>query len=52
MSILIGLALAITLAFLVLYVTWLFATRIRANQPIAKSFLRWLRDLFDLVSGL
>jgi hypothetical protein len=40
------------LLFLALYVTWLFISRLRAGKPKAKSFGRWLRDLWDLASGL
>jgi len=46
---------AITVAFfllLVAYVTWLFVVRLRAKESPPKSFLRWLRDLFDLAQGL
>lgn len=32
--------------------TWLFVSRIRAGKPKAKSFGRWLRDLWDAVSGV
>lgn len=38
--------------FVVLYATWLFVSRIRAGTPKAKSFGRWLRDLWDAVSGV
>lgn len=31
------------------YVTWLFAVRLRNKASVPKSFLRWLRDLFDLL---
>jgi hypothetical protein len=40
------------LLFMTLYVTWLFISRLRAGKPKAKSFGRWLRDLWDAVSGL
>jgi hypothetical protein len=52
MSIVIGILLAIAVAFLALYATWLFVSRLRAKESIPKSFFRWLRDLFDLASGL
>ena len=52
MSIVIGIVLAILIALLALYVTWLFVSRLRAKESIPKSFFRWLRDLFDLASGL
>lgn len=38
--------------FAALYATWLFVSRIRAGKPKAKSFGRWLRDLWDAVSGV
>ena len=43
--------LAMTL-FLAAYVTWILATRIRSRESVPKSFLRWLRDLYDLALGL
>jgi hypothetical protein len=52
MNIVIGVLLAILIAFLALYVTWLFVSRLRAKESMPKSFLRWLRDLFDLAAGL
>ena len=52
MSIVVGLLFAILIAFLALYATWLFVVRLRAKESIPKSFFRWLRDLFDLASGL
>jgi hypothetical protein len=39
-------------AFLLLYVTYLFVHRLRRREPPFKSFLIWLRDLFDVASGL
>jgi hypothetical protein len=39
-------------AILAVYVTWLFASRIRSGESAPKSFLRWLRDLYDLALGL
>jgi len=39
-------------ASLALYVTYLFARRLWRKEPPAKSFLTWLRDLFDVASGL
>ncbi len=38
--------------FLVCYVTYLFVHRIRRGEAPAKSFLIWLRDLFDTATGL
>ena len=38
--------------FFAIYVTWLFATRIRSGESAPKSFLRWLRDLYDLALAL
>ena len=52
MSIVIGVLLAVVVAILALYATWLFVSRIRAKESVPKSFFRWLRDLFDLASGL
>ena len=52
MSIIIGIALAVLIAFLALYATWLFVSRLRTKESIPRSFFRWLRDLFDLASGL
>ena len=52
MSIVIGVLLAALVAFLALYATWLLVSRLRAKESAPKSFLRWLRDLFDLASGL
>ena len=37
---------------LVFYVTWLFVERLRSKESPPKSFLRWLRDLMDLLWGL
>ena len=37
---------------LVFYVTWLFVERLRSKETAPKSFLRWLRDLMDLLWGL
>ena len=39
-------------AFLALYVTYLFVHRLKRKEPPFKSFLAWLRDLFDVASGL
>ena len=36
----------------VLYVTWLFLHRLRSHESKAKSFMKWLRDLFDAALGL
>jgi hypothetical protein len=45
------LAIAVFL-FLVVYVTWLLGARMRAGDSASKSFVRWLRDLFDLSQGI
>ncbi len=52
LSILIGTITLAAFLFLAAYVTWIFAVRLRAKQSPPKSFLRWLRDLFDLAQGL
>jgi hypothetical protein len=52
LSILAGLMAMAIFLFLLVYVTWLFKVRLRSRQSPAKSFLRWLRDLFDLAQGL
>jgi hypothetical protein len=52
MSILLGVLFLALLLFLVAYVTWLLAVRLRAGESPYKSFFRWLRDLWDLASGL
>jgi hypothetical protein len=51
-NILLGLVFLLLLLFVALYVTWIFISRIRRGKSKPKSFLRWLRDLFDAVSGL
>jgi len=38
--------------FLSLYATYLFVYRLRRKEPPFKTFLIWLRDLFDVASGL
>jgi NhaP-type Na+/H+ or K+/H+ antiporter len=38
--------------FCVLYVTWLFLHRLRSREGKVKSFLKWVRDLFDAANGL
>ncbi|MFD0724793.1 hypothetical protein [Lysobacter brunescens] len=38
--------------FAALYATWLFVSRIRRGKSKPRSFLRWLRDLWDAVSGI
>jgi hypothetical protein len=38
--------------FFVVYVTWLFLHRLRSHEGKVKSFLKWLRDLFDVTNGL
>jgi hypothetical protein len=40
---------AVVLAF---YVTYLFAHRLRRRKGVLKSFGTWLRDLFDVASGI
>jgi len=52
LSILIGAITLGTFLFLIAYVTWIFAVRLRSKESPPKSFLRWLRDLFDLAQGL
>jgi len=47
MLLLVGLA-----TFLTLYVTFLFVRRRRQGDRSARSFDAWLRDLFDVASGL
>jgi hypothetical protein len=51
-SVLIGLGIVSLFVFVVLYATYLLAQRIRQGQSPAKSFLIWLRDLFDAATGL
>lgn len=51
-NILLGLAFLLLLLFMALYVTWIFISRIRRGESKPKSFLRWLRDLFDVASGV
>lgn len=51
-NILLGIVFLLSLLFVALYATWLFVSRIRAGKPKAKSFGRWLRDLWDAVSGV
>jgi len=51
-SVLIGLGIIGLFIFVTLYVTYLMAYRIRRGQSSAKSFLIWLRDLFDAAIGL
>lgn len=43
LSAFVGIALIATFLFLVAYVTWLFAVRLRSKESTPKSFLRWLR---------
>jgi hypothetical protein len=38
--------------FAALYVTWIFISRIGRGKSKPKSFLRWLRDLWDVASGV
>ncbi|MBX3711747.1 MAG: hypothetical protein KF800_07285 [Lysobacter sp.] len=51
-NLLLGIVFLLALLFMALYVTWIFISRLRRGESKPKSFLRWLRDLFDLVSGL
>ena len=51
-NLLLGLLIVSLFVFVVLYVTYLFVYRIRGGQAPVKSFLIWLRDLFDTASGL
>jgi hypothetical protein len=51
-SILVALIYLVLFLFLVAYVTWLFAVRLRAKESPPKSFLRWLKDLYELLLGL
>jgi len=51
-GVLIGLCMISLFVFVVLYVTYLMAQRIRRGQAPAKSFMIWLRDLFDAATGL
>lgn len=52
LSIAAGVIILLATVFFAIYVTWLFATRIRSRESAPKSFLRWLRDLYDLALGL
>jgi hypothetical protein len=48
-----GVLLLVGLAtFLTLYVTFVFVRRWRQGDRSLRSFGAWLRDLFDVVSGL
>jgi hypothetical protein len=47
-----GLAVLVFVVLLVLFATWLFVEKLRDRKPVARSFLQWLRDLFDVASGL
>ena len=38
--------------FLALYVTFRFVRRLRQGERSLRSFGAWLRDLFDVASGL
>ncbi len=49
---LLGTIVLATVVILMLWVTWLFVERLRKRKPVARSFLRWLLDLFDIVSGI
>jgi hypothetical protein len=50
--VLVGLVVLVFGVYLALLVTWLFVEKLRSRKPVAKSFLQWLRDLFDIASGL
>lgn len=52
LNIVLGLLFLLMVLFAVLYATWLFLSRIRCGKSVPKSFLRWVRDLFDAASGL
>ncbi len=52
MTFLLGLLMFALAAFVALYVTWLFVARLREGKSPAKSFFRWLRDLYDTALGL
>lgn len=52
LNIVLGLLFLLMLLFAVLAATWLFVSRIRRGKSKPKSFLRWLRDLWDMASGL
>jgi len=51
-NLLAGLLIVSLFVFLVFYVTYLFVHRIRRGQSPSKSFVIWLRDLFDTATGL
>jgi hypothetical protein len=44
--------LALAAITLVIFVTYLYVHRIRGGEKGPKSFVRWVRDLMDVVSGL
>jgi hypothetical protein len=52
LSVLVALVYLVLFLFLAAYATWLFLVRLRAKESPPKSFLRWLRDLFELALGL
>ena len=37
---------------IVLYATWLFAHRLRTGESPRRSFLAWLKHLFEAIWGL
>ncbi len=37
---------------IVLYATWLFLHRLRKGEKASKSFLTWLKHLFEAIMGL
>jgi hypothetical protein len=51
-AIIIGLLIVGFVAFLMLFSTWLFLNKLRRGKSPAKSFLKWLLDLYDITLGL
>jgi hypothetical protein len=43
---------AALVVWLALYVTYLLVVRLRQGASPVKSFFAWLRDLFDIATGL
>lgn len=52
LSVLLTLLYVLMALFVALYVTWIFISRLRRGKSKPKSFLRWLRDLWDVLSGV
>ena len=52
LSIVAGAIVLVAFLLLVVYVTWLLAVRLRSKESPPESFIRWLRNLFDLAQGL